>query len=153
MLCCGAQFLRIFTGTEILSWQHWKCGGSRQSFPTRFLMADTLHSPCCLSDLSLSCTFCASAPTRSLPSSGDGAASRRDWQILLSLSSTHCLCRWELPAEECWPQSVCFPLFSQLLSPCPSCWWSLMLLTTGRHSCPISKQLPSSHAKRLHFLL
>lgn len=46
-------FLRIFTGNEILSWQYCKCGGSCHSFPRRFVVADMLHSPCCLSILSL----------------------------------------------------------------------------------------------------
>lgn len=63
------------------------------------------------------CFIFTSAPTWSIPHTGDGAASQRDWKILpggLSLTALT-VWKWELPAEECSQGFLGFPQ-------CPSGW-------------------------------
>lgn len=84
--CCVVMFMFLknwlmFTGTEILLWQYWKCGGSFHSFLTCFAVVDMLHSPCCFSILSLPCAFCASVPMWSRHSTRRSAALLKDWQV------------------------------------------------------------------------
>lgn len=140
-------FLRIFAGSEILLWQYWQYGGSCHSFPTRFVVVDMLHSPCCLSILPLPGTFCASAPSQQWGRSSITEGVTNPFQVRLSL--THCLCNCELPAGECRPGSLCFsqllfPVSFRLMVPHVAQYWGAFM----SHN-----KLPTSLAKRSHFLL
>lgn len=143
MLCCDVHVLKELvhvSGTGILLWQYWKCGGSFHSFLTCFAVADTLRSPCCFSVLSLPCTFCASVPIWSLHSTWD-------WQVpdgsVSASAELPISANAEIPSEEHKERiRVLSPLFpvafpSVLQAYGPSC--CSVIASIGGHSCPFTR--------------